>query len=140
MENHQQFPSRLTRVQESNIFLMELIFSYSSPLCLTTSTLYYHRNTLVLARKQCKRCKKDLLVLPSFMIISKFSDKQVIPRQSANYHPSIWDQKLIESLSTPYSVSPVNITLLFPIYYDTLTNHLFYHCLCFHITFVLSLG
>ncbi|KAK7847257.1 putative terpene synthase 9 [Quercus suber] len=104
---------------------MELIISYSSPSCLTTSTLYYHRNTLVLARKQCKRCKKGQSVLPSFMIISKFSDKQVIPRRSANYRPSIWDQKLIESLSTPYSVSPVIITLLFPIYYHTLTIRLY---------------
>ncbi|KAL4633133.1 hypothetical protein ACB092_04G099700 [Castanea dentata] len=52
---------------------MELVISYSSPSCLTASTLYYQSNTLVLERKQ------------------------------TNYHPSIWDKKLFESLSTPYS-------------------------------------
>ncbi|KAM4103732.1 hypothetical protein ACJW30_06G100300 [Castanea mollissima] len=38
-----------------------------------------------------------------FIIVSKFNGTQVNPRRSANYHPSIWDQKLIESFNTPYS-------------------------------------
>nr|AZM65213.1 terpene synthase 3 [Santalum album] len=43
-------------------------------------------------------------VLPQFLILSKVDDLQEInKRRSAHYHPSIWDLKHIESLSTPYT-------------------------------------
>ncbi|XVF01091.1 hypothetical protein REPUB_Repub04eG0057800 [Reevesia pubescens] len=42
-------------------------------------------------------------VLYSFTIISKPCCIEANQRRSANYHPSIWDPKLIESLTTPYS-------------------------------------
>ncbi|XP_059452262.1 probable terpene synthase 9 [Corylus avellana] len=52
-----------------------------------------------------RRSKQSLPIIPSFMIVSKLNAElqQVHPRRSAQYHPSIWDLKLIESLSTPYT-------------------------------------
>ncbi|XP_075673462.1 putative terpene synthase 9 [Castanea sativa] len=81
---------------------MELRIPYSFPSCL--ATLNHQRNATALTRKHTKRGKQCLSVLPSFVIVSaKFNETQVNQRRSANYHPSIWDQKLIESFTTPYS-------------------------------------
>lgn len=41
--------------------------------------------------------------MPNLTITSKIDELQVTERRSANYHPSIWDPKFIESLSTPYT-------------------------------------
>ena len=87
---------------------MELRISYSFPSCL--ATLNHQRNATALTRKHLKRGKQCLSVLPSFVMVSaKFDETQLNQRRSANYHPSIWDQKLIESFTTPYSVSPFTI-------------------------------
>ncbi|XP_075668632.1 putative terpene synthase 9 isoform X1 [Castanea sativa] len=82
---------------------MELIrISSSSPLDLTS--LNYKRSAALTRKQTTIRChKQGLSALPMFIIVSKFNDTQVNPRRSANYHPSIWDQKLIESFNTPYS-------------------------------------
>nr|POE87209.1 putative terpene synthase 9 [Quercus suber] len=80
---------------------MELAISYSTPSCLTT--LNYERSALAVTRKHTKLYKQGLSVLPFFMIVSKFNDTQLNSRRSANYHPNIWDHKLIESFTTPYS-------------------------------------
>ncbi len=106
---HEQINHSVKHIQKI-LSLMEVnIISYSSPSCLTT--LNYQRSALALTRKHSKRCKQGLSVSvsPSFMIVSKFNDSQMKPRRSANYHPSIWDNKLIESFTTPYSVSTINI-------------------------------
>ncbi|XP_050260036.1 probable terpene synthase 9 [Quercus robur] len=81
---------------------MELRIPYSFPSCL--APLNHQRNATALTRKHTKRGKQCLSVLPSFVTVSaKFDETQVNQRRSANYHPSIWDQKLIESFTTPYS-------------------------------------
>ena len=51
------------------------------------------------------RIKQGRSELPNLTITSKIDELQVTERRSANYHPSIWDPKFIESLSTPYTVS-----------------------------------
>ena len=90
--------------------------------------LNYNRSAALTRKHTTIRCRKQGLSV-MFIIVSKFNDKQVNPRRSANYHPSIWDHKLIESFTTPYSVSPTYyITLLFPIYLDiyALISYLYY--------------
>ncbi|KAL6330552.1 hypothetical protein AAG906_040483 [Vitis piasezkii] len=49
------------------------------------------------------RIKQGRSELPNLTITSKIDELQVTERRSANYHPSIWDPKFIESLSTPYT-------------------------------------
>ncbi|WJZ99522.1 hypothetical protein VitviT2T_017960 [Vitis vinifera] len=49
------------------------------------------------------RIKQGRSELPYLTITSKIDELQVTERRSANYHPSIWDPKFIESLSTPYT-------------------------------------
>ncbi|KAM3745095.1 hypothetical protein ACB098_06G100300 [Castanea mollissima] len=81
---------------------MELRIPYSFPSCL--ATLNHQRNATAQTRKHTKRGKQCLSILPPFIIASaKFNETQMNQRRSSNYHPSIWDQKLIESFTTPYS-------------------------------------
>ena len=87
--------SRFSTCSRNNTFLMELTkISSSSSSYLTI--LNYNRSAALTRKHTTIRCRKQgLSVLPMFILVSKFNDKQVNPRRSANYHSSISDHKLI---------------------------------------------
>jgi hypothetical protein len=91
-------------VRDINIFQMEIMFlSLPSSCCVTIN----RQRKLV---SQTHR-RRSLPTIPSVMIVSKLNEL-THPRRSAQYHPSVWDLKLIESLSTPYTVSPLVVIFL----------------------------
>ncbi|XP_017971249.1 PREDICTED: probable terpene synthase 9 [Theobroma cacao] len=61
-----------------------------------------HRNLFSLWLTTGRKLGRSGL-LHSFTISSKPCCVEAKQRRSANYHPSIWDPKVIESLTTPYS-------------------------------------
>ncbi|KAF5458382.1 hypothetical protein F2P56_022413 [Juglans regia] len=81
--------------------MMEAIFfSLSSSCCVTLNC----QRRVVLPQNRRRRSSSQGLI-PMFppMIVSKLHGLQAKPRRSANYHPTIWDPNLIQSLSTPYT-------------------------------------
>ncbi|XP_059452169.1 probable terpene synthase 9 isoform X2 [Corylus avellana] len=74
----------------------------SSSCCLTLNSL-----RRIVWPQHRSSSKQSLPIIPPFMIVSKLNELQPVhPRRLAQYHPSIWDLKLIESLSTlsnPYT-------------------------------------
>ncbi|XP_059452377.1 probable terpene synthase 9 [Corylus avellana] len=83
----------------------------SFPMEITISSASYTSCCLTLnwprrvVRPQNRRSSKQSLpIISPFMIVSKLNELQKVhPRRSAEYHPSIWDLKLIESLSTHFT-------------------------------------
>jgi len=89
-------------------FPMEITFSSASS---TSCFLTPNCPTSVVSPQ--RRSRRSLPIIPSVTIVSKLNElTQVYPRRSAQYHPSVWDLKLIESLSTPYTVSPLVVIFL----------------------------
>ncbi|KAL7250324.1 hypothetical protein ACSBR1_012349 [Camellia fascicularis] len=76
---------------------MELVSSYHCP-----SSFTIVRRGMVFQPQQQWTIMATQSPSPRLLIktINKF---QVNPRRSANYHPSIWDPKIIESINTPYT-------------------------------------
>nr|WDY79047.1 linalool/nerolidol synthase [Actinidia chinensis] len=73
---------------------MEFVLSYNSPPYCSVLV-----NPKALFGSRIKQ-PQSMLHYPK---MSKTNKCQVNERRSANYHPSVWDPKLIESLSTPYN-------------------------------------
>ncbi|XP_062153315.1 probable terpene synthase 9 [Alnus glutinosa] len=81
-------------------FPMEITFSSSAS---STSCFLTPKCPTSVVSPQ-RRSRRSLPIIPSVTIVSKLNElTQVYPRRSAQYHPSVWDLKLIESLSTPYT-------------------------------------
>ncbi|CBI28980.3 unnamed protein product, partial [Vitis vinifera] len=78
---------------------MELTLTSLSPLAY--GALNCRKNFAMASPRM--RIKQGRSELPNLTITSKIDELQVTERRSANYHPSIWDPKFIESLSTPYT-------------------------------------
>ncbi|GMP54231.1 hypothetical protein CsSME_00019459 [Camellia sinensis var. sinensis] len=76
---------------------MELVSSYHCP-----SSFTIVRRGMVFQPQQ--QWTITATQSPSSRLLIKITNKfQVNPRRSANYHPSIWDPKIIESINTPYT-------------------------------------
>ncbi|KAF5950119.1 hypothetical protein HYC85_012112 [Camellia sinensis] len=76
---------------------MELVSSYHCP-----SSFTIVRRGMVFQPQQ--QWTITATQSPSSRLLIKTTNKfQVNPRRSANYHPSIWDPKIIESINTPYT-------------------------------------
>ncbi|KAK8502780.1 hypothetical protein V6N12_073265 [Hibiscus sabdariffa] len=77
---------------------MEQLLTASPCIFSATTVTDYSRN-LVSPWRRLGRAR----VLRRVTTISKLSTLQPIQRRSANYHPSVWEPALIESLTTPFS-------------------------------------
>lgn len=79
---------------------MEL--TLTTPSLLAFRKVDFHKKlALAPGRMRIKQRKSPLRYVT---ITSKIDELQVQGRRSAQYHPSVWDPKDIESLSTPYTV------------------------------------